>query len=145
MEPTRWSTTSSPLGWFPRGQVRWRDVLDAGGQRPLVAERIADAPGALAVELVGEGVDDLGAGANGTIPRGVDVGPVGSRTWLTRSLAAASSLSTSPPAAEAAVRAYRLMWNFTLGSLLVHAGENAEAPSPQRELRGTPDPERYQC
>ena len=44
---------------------------------------------------------------------------------------------------EGAVRAYRLMWNFTLGSLLVRAGENSEAPSQQRELRGAPDPERY--
>jgi AcrR family transcriptional regulator len=44
---------------------------------------------------------------------------------------------------EAAVRAYRLMWNFTLGSLLVRAGENSEAPSQQRTLRGAPDSERY--
>jgi AcrR family transcriptional regulator len=44
---------------------------------------------------------------------------------------------------EAAVRAYRLMWNFTLGSLLVRAGASAEGPSRQRELRGAPDPARY--
>jgi hypothetical protein len=44
---------------------------------------------------------------------------------------------------EAAVRAYRLMWNFTLGSLLVRAGANSEGPSRQRELRGAPDPQRY--
>jgi AcrR family transcriptional regulator len=44
---------------------------------------------------------------------------------------------------EAAVRAYRLMWNFTLGSLLVRAGASSEGPSQQRELRGAPDPERY--
>src|SRR3954465_5213158 len=44
---------------------------------------------------------------------------------------------------EAAVRAYRLMWNFTLGSLLVRAGASSEGPSRQRELRGAPDPERY--
>jgi AcrR family transcriptional regulator len=44
---------------------------------------------------------------------------------------------------EAAVRAYRLMWNLTLGSLLVRAGASAEGPSRQRELRGAPDPERY--
>jgi hypothetical protein len=44
---------------------------------------------------------------------------------------------------EAAVRAYRLMWNFTLGSLLVRAGASAEGPSRQRELRGAPDPDRY--
>ena len=44
---------------------------------------------------------------------------------------------------EAAVRAYRLMWNFTLGSLLVRAGAGSEGPNTQQELRGTPDPERY--
>ena len=44
---------------------------------------------------------------------------------------------------EAAVRAYRLMWNFTLGSLLARAGASAEGPSQQRELRGAPDPDRY--
>ena len=44
---------------------------------------------------------------------------------------------------DAAVRAYRLMWNFTLGSLLVRAGAGSEATSQQRELRGAPDPERY--
>jgi AcrR family transcriptional regulator len=44
---------------------------------------------------------------------------------------------------EATVRAYRLMWNFTLGSLLVRAGASSERPSRQRELRGTPDPDRY--
>jgi AcrR family transcriptional regulator len=44
---------------------------------------------------------------------------------------------------EAAVRAYRLMWNFTLGSLLVRAGSASDAASQQRQLRGAPDPERY--
>jgi AcrR family transcriptional regulator len=44
---------------------------------------------------------------------------------------------------EAAVRAYRLMWNFTLGSLLVRAGASFEGPSQQRELRSAPDPARY--
>jgi len=44
---------------------------------------------------------------------------------------------------EASVLAYRLMWNFTLGSLLVRAGASAEKTSQQRELRGAPDPERY--
>jgi AcrR family transcriptional regulator len=43
----------------------------------------------------------------------------------------------------AAVRAYRLMWNFTLGALLVRAGASAEGPSQQRELRSAPDPERF--
>jgi AcrR family transcriptional regulator len=46
-------------------------------------------------------------------------------------------------ATDAAVRAYRLMWNFTLGALLVRAGANAEGPSRQRELRGAPDPDRF--
>jgi AcrR family transcriptional regulator len=44
---------------------------------------------------------------------------------------------------DAAVRAYRLMWNFTLGALLVRAGARADGPSRQRALRGAPDPERY--
>jgi AcrR family transcriptional regulator len=44
---------------------------------------------------------------------------------------------------DAAVRTYRLMWNFTLGSLLVRAGASSEGPSQQRELRGSPDPEHY--
>src|SRR3954447_10492912 len=42
----------------------------------------------------------------------------------------------------AAVRAYRLMWNFTLGALLVRAGASADRDQ-QRELRGAPDPARY--
>jgi hypothetical protein len=42
-----------------------------------------------------------------------------------------------------AVRAYRLMWQFTLGALLVRAGATLEAPSQQQALRGAPDPERY--
>src|SRR5947209_7914979 len=44
---------------------------------------------------------------------------------------------------EASVRAYRLMWNFTLGSLLVRAGAGSERTSQQRELRSAPDPDRY--
>jgi hypothetical protein len=44
---------------------------------------------------------------------------------------------------DAAVRAYRLMWNLTLGSLLVRAGASAEGPSRQRQLRGAADPRRY--
>ena len=43
----------------------------------------------------------------------------------------------------AAARAYRLIWNFTLGALLVRAGASSEATSQQRELRTAPDPERY--
>ncbi len=44
---------------------------------------------------------------------------------------------------EATVRAYRLMWNFTLGSLLVRAGASSEGPSQQQRLRGRPDPTRH--
>jgi AcrR family transcriptional regulator len=44
---------------------------------------------------------------------------------------------------EPTARAYRLMWNFTLGSLLVRAGASSEGPSQQRELRGAPDLRRY--
>jgi AcrR family transcriptional regulator len=44
---------------------------------------------------------------------------------------------------EGAVRAYRLMWSFTLGSLLVRAGASSEGLNQQRELRGAPDPELY--
>ncbi len=41
------------------------------------------------------------------------------------------------------MRAYRLMWNFTLGALLVRAGASTEGPSQQRELRGAPDASRF--
>jgi hypothetical protein len=41
------------------------------------------------------------------------------------------------------VLAYRIVWEFTLGALLVRAGISHEAPSVQRALRGAPDPERY--
>ncbi|MDQ6804267.1 MAG: TetR family transcriptional regulator [Actinomycetota bacterium] len=44
---------------------------------------------------------------------------------------------------ERAVVAYRIIWEFTLGALLVRAGISQEAPSVQRNLRGAPDPERY--
>ncbi|HWK25624.1 MAG TPA: TetR/AcrR family transcriptional regulator C-terminal domain-containing protein [Solirubrobacter sp.] len=44
---------------------------------------------------------------------------------------------------EAAVRAYRLLWDFTLGALLVRAGAGGAAPSRQRDLRGAPDPARH--
>src|SRR3954454_21998697 len=44
---------------------------------------------------------------------------------------------------EAAVRAYRLMWQFTLGALLVRAGATSEGPSRQRALRGAPDAEHF--
>src|ERR1700751_5000667 len=65
--------TGPALRRLPRGDLGRREGLDPGGQHPLVAERIAEAAAALAVEVVGERVDDLGARANGTIPRGVDV------------------------------------------------------------------------
>jgi AcrR family transcriptional regulator len=58
---------------------------------------------------------------------------------------------------ERAVLAYRIVWEFTLGALLVRAGISQgaaggseaaprvpeAAPSVQRALRGAPDPERY--
>ncbi|MDQ6729322.1 MAG: TetR/AcrR family transcriptional regulator C-terminal domain-containing protein [Actinomycetota bacterium] len=47
---------------------------------------------------------------------------------------------------EQAIRAYRIMWEFTLGALLVRAGTAVPdrlAPSVQAQLRGAPDPERY--
>jgi AcrR family transcriptional regulator len=65
---------------------------------------------------------------------------------------------------EQAIRGYRVMWEFTLGALLVRAGARAPsgpvggpvrepaggsvsgatpAPSVQARLRGAPDPERY--
>ena len=47
---------------------------------------------------------------------------------------------------EQAIRAYRIMWHYTLGSLLVRAGtaaERAPARSVQAELRGAPDPSRF--
>ncbi|MGA9856981.1 MAG: helix-turn-helix domain-containing protein [Solirubrobacteraceae bacterium] len=42
-----------------------------------------------------------------------------------------------------AITGYRVMWQFTLGALLVRAGASAEGPSVQAQLRGAPDPERY--
>src|ERR1700759_5729046 len=52
------------------------------------------------------------------------------------------ALRTAGLSLDAAVRAYRLMWNFTLGALLVRAGASGEGPSRQRELRGAPEPAR---
>jgi hypothetical protein len=43
----------------------------------------------------------------------------------------------------AAVQAYRLMRNFTLGSLLVRASASSARPTRQQGPRGAPDPERY--
>jgi hypothetical protein len=54
-----------------------------------------------------------------------------------------ASLRDAGLSIEAVVRAYRLMWNFTLGSLLARAGASFGGPSQQRDLRGAPDPERY--
>ena len=42
-----------------------------------------------------------------------------------------------------AIAAYRVMWHFTLGALLVRAGATAEGASVQAQLRGAPDPQRY--
>lgn len=44
---------------------------------------------------------------------------------------------------EQAVLAYRIVWQFTLGALLVRAGSSQQGPSVQRAVRGAPDPERY--
>lgn len=47
---------------------------------------------------------------------------------------------------EESVRAYRLMWQFTLGALLVHAGRDGGGHggrSVQEDLRGAPDPGLY--
>jgi AcrR family transcriptional regulator len=51
---------------------------------------------------------------------------------------------------EQAIRGYRIMWEFTLGALLVRAGARGPAgpvptaaPSVQARLRGAPDPQRY--
>lgn len=44
---------------------------------------------------------------------------------------------------ERAVVAYRVVWEFTLGALLVRAGDSHDRPSVQQTLRGAPDPSRY--
>ena len=44
---------------------------------------------------------------------------------------------------DEAVVAYRVVWEFTLGALLVRAGIGLERPSVQGAVRGAPDPERY--
>jgi AcrR family transcriptional regulator len=44
---------------------------------------------------------------------------------------------------EEAVGAYRVMWQFTLGALLVRAGSERQGPSVQERLRGAPDPNDY--
>src|SRR3977135_3369496 len=49
------------------------DVLDVGAQHPLVTERVAEASGAIAVELVGQRVHDLAAGGDRSLPERVDV------------------------------------------------------------------------
>lgn len=54
-----------------------------------------------------------------------------------------SALCAAGLSLEAAVRAYRLMWQFTLGALLVRAGATLDRPSVQETLRGAPDAERY--
>jgi AcrR family transcriptional regulator len=44
---------------------------------------------------------------------------------------------------DEAVVAYRVVWEFTLGALLVRAGIRLDRPSVQDAVRGAPDPERY--
>lgn len=44
---------------------------------------------------------------------------------------------------DGAVLAYRLVWEFTLGALLVRAGIALDRPSVQQAVRGAPDPDRY--
>jgi hypothetical protein len=54
-----------------------RDLLDSLADHPLLAEWVAQAPGAVAVELVLKWIDDFGSGGNRALPGGVDVLPVG--------------------------------------------------------------------
>ena len=44
---------------------------------------------------------------------------------------------------DEAVVAYRVVWHFTLGALLVRAGFAQDQPSVQEAFRGAPDPHRY--
>jgi AcrR family transcriptional regulator len=44
---------------------------------------------------------------------------------------------------EEAVQAYRVIWQFTIGALLVRAGASAAGASQQSQVRGAPDAERY--
>jgi AcrR family transcriptional regulator len=44
---------------------------------------------------------------------------------------------------DEAVVAYRVVWHFTLGALLVRAGFAQDRPSVQEALRGAPEPHRY--
>lgn len=44
---------------------------------------------------------------------------------------------------DQAVGAYRVIWQFTLGALLVRAGSERQGPSVQARLRAAPDPRRY--
>ena len=44
---------------------------------------------------------------------------------------------------DEAVVAYRVVWHFTLGALLVRAGLAQDQPSVQEAFRGAPDPDRY--
>jgi AcrR family transcriptional regulator len=46
-------------------------------------------------------------------------------------------------ALDDAVLAYRVVWEFTLGALLVRAGLGVDRPSVQDAVRGAPDPEHY--
>jgi AcrR family transcriptional regulator len=42
-----------------------------------------------------------------------------------------------------AALAYRVVWEFTLGALLVRAGHESDRPSVQAAMRAAPDPKRY--
>ena len=44
---------------------------------------------------------------------------------------------------DEAVAAYRVVWHFTLGALLVRAGFAHDRPSVQEAFRGAPDADRY--
>lgn len=44
---------------------------------------------------------------------------------------------------DQAIVAYRVLWQFTLGALLVRAGTTSHGPSVQAQLRGAPDPKHH--
>ena len=44
---------------------------------------------------------------------------------------------------DQAIVAYRVLWQFTLGALLVRAGTTSRGPSVQAQLRGAPDPKHH--
>ena len=44
---------------------------------------------------------------------------------------------------DQAIVAYRVLWQFTLGALLVRAGTTSRGPSVQAQLHGAPDPKHH--